>query len=222
MTTISDTLDTVTTTHYDWKQLQSSDDTIISVKVLIEDKDATPEVKNLMKPKNKLFFFTYLLYYQQEENSPNRLEVPDFQQSYIVKLYHCFGYFGITRVLKLLQERFFWTNMKVSVVDSCSTCERCQKAKTPTHWNWSPLNHIITPAKPMHQLSINFLSVDTKAQTKFTVLTCVDEFSKYAFAIQVKSENAGTTADTFYKHMLSNLGIPEVIHSKPFHVLFSW
>ena len=87
--------------------------------------------------------------------------------------------------------------MKVSVVDSCSTCERCQKAKTPKLWNHGPVNHIITPAKPMHQLSIDFLGVDTKAQTKFKVLTCVDEFSKYAFAIQVKSENAGKTGRDF-------------------------
>ena len=118
MTTISDTLDTVTTTNYDWKQLQASDDTITKVKVLIKDKDAittdaTPKVKNLMKHKDKLFLFKDLLYYQQEENSQKRLVVPDSQQADIVKLYHSFGHFGITRVLKLLQERFFWTNMKV-------------------------------------------------------------------------------------------------------------
>ena len=218
LTTISDTLDTVTTTNYDWKQLQASDDTISAVKVLIKDKDAiitdaTPEVKNLIKHKTKLFLFKDLLCYQQEENSQKRLVVPDSQQADIVKLYHSFGHFGITRVLKLLQERFFWTNMKVSVVDSCSTCERCQKAKTPKHWNRGPPNHIITPAKPMHQLSIDFLSVDTKAQTKFKVLTCVDEFSKYAFAIQVKSENASKTAETLYNQIYTKFGIPEVIHS---------
>ena len=91
LTTISDTLDTVTTTNYDWKQLQTSDDTITAVKVLIKDAittDATPEVKNLMKHKDKLFLF----------------KEPDSQQSDIVKLYHSCGHFSITRVLKLLQE----------------------------------------------------------------------------------------------------------------------
>ena len=103
--------------------------------------------------------------------------------------------------------------MKVSVIHSCSTCERCQKAKTPKHWNRGPLNHITTPAKPIYQLNIDFLSVDTKAQTKFKVLNCVNEFSMYDFAIQVKSENISKTAETLYKQIYTIIGIPEVIHS---------
>ena len=93
LTIISDTLDTVTTTNYNWKQLHAPDDTITSVKVLIKDKDAittdaTPEVKNLMKHKKKVFHFKDLLYYQEEKNSEERLVGPDSQQSDIMKLYH--------------------------------------------------------------------------------------------------------------------------------------
>ena len=54
---------------------------------------------------------------------------------------------------------------------------------------------------------------DNNPITKFKVLTCVDEFSKYAFAIQVKSENASKTAETLYKQIYTKFGIPEVIHS---------
>ena len=216
-TTISDTLDTITTSNYNWEQLQNSDDTITTVKHLINETnvnttDATPEVKSLMKHKEKLHLFRNLLYYQ-DANLPKRLLVPASQQKEIIKIYHSFGHFGITRVLKLLQERFFWTNMKESVVELCASCERCQKAKTPKNWNRGPLNHIITPAKPMHQLSIDFLSIDTKAETKLKILTCVDEFTKYAFATQVKSENASKTAETLYKQIYTKFGIPEVIHS---------
>ena len=95
----------------------------------------------------------------------------------------------------------------------CTTCERCQRAKTPKEKNKGPLTHIITPARPMYQLSIDFLAIDTKAQTKCKILTCVDEFTKYAFCILVKSENATKTAEALYHNIYTKFGIPEVVHS---------
>ena len=65
----------------------------------------------------------------------------------------------------------------------------------------------------MHQLSIDFLAIDTKAQTKCKILTCVDEFTKYAFGILVKSGNAEKTAEALYRNIYTKFGIPEVVHS---------
>ena len=70
-----------------------------------------------------------------------------------------------------------------------------------------------TPSRPMYQLSIDFLQIDTRAQTKCKILTCVDEFTKFAFGIIIKSENAEKTAEQLYKQIYTKYGIPEVVHS---------
>ena len=103
--------------------------------------------------------------------------------------------------------------MKNDVIETISECERCQKAKTPPTKNKGPLNHLITPKYPFHQLSIDFLSIDTRAKTKFKILTCIDEFTKFAFAIPVKTENAKRCAEALYQQIYTKFGIPTIVHS---------
>ena len=209
------------TFHCDWKVLQDNDDSISTsvISLLIDNvhlkdipEDKSIEVKKLFKYHSKLQISNGLLYYVESEDTKPRLVVPKLKQQEVIEVYK-FGHFGHTRTYKLLKERFFWINMKNSIVSICENCERCQKAKTPKDQNRGPFQHIVTPPKPMHQISIDFLSIDTKAQSKFKVLTCVDEFIKYAFAFQVKYENAAKTAETLYKNIYTKYGIPKYIHS---------
>ena len=157
--------------------------------------------------------YNNLLYYQQDDTSVRRLVVPHQQQREIAVLYHTFGHFGITRNYKQLKQGFYWNGIKNTVTEVCTTCDRCQRAKTPKEKNKGPLTHIITPSRPMHQLSIDFLSINTRAQAKCKILTCVDEFTKYTFGILVKSENAEKTAEALYRNIYTKFGIPEVVHS---------
>ena len=172
--------------------------------------DISNSTRNLLKEKEKLTIQRDLLYFQQTETSPNRRMVPQQQHEEITKLYHSFGQYGITRSYKILKERFVWVAMKQTVIMICTMCERCQKAKTVPPKNNGPLTHIQCP---MHQLSIDFLQIDTRAQTKCKILTCVDEFTKFAFGIIIKSENTEKTAEQLYKHIYTKYGIPEVVHS---------
>ena len=217
-TTIQNTLDLHPTVNYNWKTLQETDETISAVKrVMTSNENTVPDIshstKNLLKEKEKLKIHRNLLYFQQTETSPKRIVVPQQQHEEITKLYHSFGHFGITRSYKILKERFFWVAMKQTVIEICTMCERCQKAKTVPTKNKGPLTHIQTPSRPMYQLSIDFLQIDTRAQTKCKILTCVDEFTKFAFGIIIKSENVEKTAEQLYKQIYTKYGIPEVVHS---------
>ena len=223
--TLPDTISQNITVSYDWHILQATDSTISTVKTIINDNssdnsDQPQHVKSLLKERSNLLIHNGLLYHREKETTDvpysetdMRLVVPANQQRDLVKLYHGFGHFGITRVYKLMKQRFYWPNMRQEMVQACSTCERCQRAKTPKDKNKGPLTHLITPSRPMHQLSIDLLSIDTKAQTKCKILTCVDEFTKFAFGILVKSENAEHTAEQLYKQVYTKFGIPDVIHS---------
>ena len=65
----------------------------------------------------------------------------------------------------------------------------------------------------MHTLSMDFLAIDTRTQFKFNVLMKVDEFSKYGFVIQVKSENVKNITEILYRSIYTKFGISEVIYS---------
>ena len=63
----------------------------------------------------------------------------------------------------------------------------------------------------MHQFSMDFLTIDTRAQSKFMILTVVCEFTKYAFAFVVKK--ALKTADTLFRNLYTKFRLPRIIHT---------
>ena len=103
--------------------------------------------------------------------------------------------------------------MKKTVTNVVSTCERCQKSKTPKHKNRGPLEHIKSPSIPMHQLSMDFLLIDTRATSKLKILTVIDKFTKFAWAIIIKSENAKLTANKLYRELYTKFGVPSIVHT---------
>ena len=221
--TIHDTLgDVAPTTDFDWIQLQDSCPSTSFVKyMLLEDQEPThvkhndlpQDTKNLLKHFDKLVMRNDLLYYQDTDDSPLRLVIPTLQQGQLTKLYHSLGHTGMKKVLPLLQERFYWNNMKKTVSDVIITCDRCQKAKTPKHKNRGPLQHITSPSIPMYQLSMDFLLIDTRAKSKLKLLTVIDEFTKFSWAIVIHSENAKLTAEKLYRELYTKFGIPSIVHT---------
>ena len=216
--TLQDTMGSNTpVVNYDWEVLQSTDITISTIKTLLlsqdnYDKDEhSTEMKSFSKYYDDLVIENNLLYLDGKEGK--RLVVPQAQQKQLTTIYHNFGHFGITRVYKLLKEKLFWPGMMNTITKVISQCSRCLKSKTPKEKNKGPLGHIESPPIPMHQLSMDFLTIDTRAQSKFKILTVVCEFTKYAFAFVVKSEKASKTADTLYRNLYTKFGLPKVIHT---------
>ena len=216
--TLHDTMNpSIPTVNYDWRVLQSTDATISSIYKLVTDQDKhhdhplSDEGKRLLKNFDDLVVENKLLYLKDDNSM--RLVVPEGQQEQLTSIYHSFGHFGITRVYKLLKEKFFWPHMIDTVTKVNNLCVRCQKSKTPKQQNKGPLGHIECPPIPMYQISMDFLSIDTRAESKFKILTAVCEFTKYAFAFVVTSENAVKTANTLYRNLYTKFGIPRVVHT---------
>ena len=134
--TLLDTIDYQPAVNFNWHTLQDTDPTVSTVKKKItgqqiDESDQTHETRQLLKYEQHLKIYKDLLYMRNAEDQQLRLVVPKPQQLEIVKIYHSFGHFGVTRTYKTLKVKFFWSNMKDDVIDTCSKCERCQKAKTP-------------------------------------------------------------------------------------------
>ena len=220
--TIHDTLGDVSVTNFDWIDIQDSHHTTSFVKNMLKD-DQRPEdmdivnlhkdTKVLLKYFDDLILKDDLLYYRKDDDSSPRLVIPASKQDELISLYHSLGHIGTKKVLPLLQQRFFWNKMKANVAEFVSKCDRCQKAKTPKYKNRGPLEHILSPSIPMHQLSMDFLMIDTRATSKVKILTVIDEFTKFAWGIIVKSENAKLTAEKLYRELYTKFGIPTVVHT---------
>ena len=216
--TLQDTMGSNTpVVNYDWEVLQSTDITISTIKTWLVSQnndhqdEHSAEMKSFSKYYDDLVIENNLLYLDSKEGK--RLVVPQAQQKQLTTIYHNFGHFGITRVYKLLKEKLFWPGMMNTITKVISQCSRCLKSKTPKEKNKGPLGHIESPPIHMHQLSMDFLTIDTRAQSKFKILTVVCEFTKYAFAFVVKSEKASKTADTLYRYIYTKFGLPKVIHT---------
>ena len=222
--TIHDTLGTTADPkeNYDWHNLQEADDAIAYTKDFIlskKDKSTidheqlTTDTNGLIKHVDHLTIENDLLYYRDTDGSNLRLVVPSRIQNKITNLYHSLRHIGAKKVLLLLKQRFFWNHMKLTTTCVVASCERCQVSKTTQHKNKGPLQHIETPSEPMYQLSLDYLQIDTRANTKLKILTVIDEFTKFGWALIVNSENARVTAEKLYRELYTKFGIPSIIHS---------
>ena len=81
------------------------------------------------------------------------------------------------------------------------------------------MHHLSPVTQPMQCICIDYLSIDRRDSTKFKVLTVIEDFTKYGFAFEVRTENATNTAKTLFRHVYSKFGFPRTVHSdngKPF------
>ena len=124
------------------------------------------------------------------------------------------GHFGVLKTLSLLQEHFYWPNMKGDVVKICERCLKCQKAKSKLkpHSLYLPLP---IPSFPWVDLSMDFILGLPKSRTgKDSIFVVVDRFSKMAHFIACnKTDDASNVANLFFKEIVRLHGMPRTIVS---------
>ena len=208
-------------TEYDWTKLQESDDAIMNVKKAIDNDENPSESmirkmpkfqRNLFQCFDKLCVYNNLLCYKSGE-SPRVLVVPESHHVVVAERYHSHGHFSNNKVKHLIERTCFWPTLTTIVKEVCNLCERCQKRKTPKYHTRVPLRPLRSQVGPMAQISMDFLNIDNRNEAKYKVLTVVDNFTKYGFAFDVKSENALNLAKLLYRHVYTKFGIPLVVHT---------
>ena len=205
--------------NFDWLKLQECDDAIKTVIDTIDNDNKPSESmirrmpkfqRNLFQNLDKLSVQDDLLCYKNGD-LPRVLVIPQSHHSIVAEKYHSHGHFNSRKVKQLIERMCYWPGMGTTITEVCDSCERCQKRKTPA--TRAPLRQLNMKTGPMAQISMDFLNIDNRNEAKYKVLTVVDNFTKFGFAFDVKSENSLNLAKLLYRHVYSKFGIPLVVHT---------
>ena len=124
------------------------------------------------------------------------------------------GHFGIAKTLDVLQEHFFWPNMRIDVTKYCANCITCLQAKSKVHPHglYTPLP---VPLSPWVDISMDFvLGLPRTRRGNDSIYVVVDRFSKMAHFIAChKTDDASHIANLFFKEIVRLHGMPKTIVS---------
>ncbi|KAG8723900.1 hypothetical protein FRC09_001303 [Ceratobasidium sp. 395] len=99
------------------------------------------------------------------------------------------GHFGRDLTILILQERYFWPNLRSDVTAAVTTCPRCR--------NFGPklmgaLLAPITRERPLNLICGDYLSLPTGLGGFKTVLLLIDVYSRFIFGFMTRNSGTGT------------------------------
>ena len=152
-----------------------------------------------------------------ETGSRYRRCVPQLFRARILQLYHdapfSGGHLGRDKTYEKLKRKFYFPDMFRYVAGYVKTCVSCQRIKDGKEVGKAPIGTL--PAKSRFDtLSIDLWQAGSISRNGYKyVLTVVDAFTKWAFAIPIRDKKAATVAYALYERVFSVFGFPNRIHS---------
>lgn len=121
------------------------------------------------------------------------------------------GHPGMTRTLALLQNSYYWPQMRDDVDAYVRTCLVCQQDKVEQQRPAGLLEPLPIAGRPWESVSMDFISALPKSEGCGSIMVVVDRFSKYATFIPASKDC--TAARLFLKHVVKLWGVPQSIVS---------
>ena len=124
------------------------------------------------------------------------------------------GHFGIKRTLGKIKEKYWWPNMKLSVINYIKSCVACQAFNVNRQKRPGFLSPITPPDGPNQLLGIDFCGpFPTISQDNRYVLCLTDYYTKYVVAIALPVGTAAATATAIFTYYICLFGVPRGILS---------
>ena len=119
-----------------------------------------------------------------------RIVVPDIYVDRLIReIHNVYGHIGSQKVVKLVEEAFYISNLRHKVTKNLARCESCQVNK---NWNRScqaPMKNIIVD-KPSKLLSVDFYgNLPTSTGGVKYIFVTIDAFSKFVKLYPIKKAN---------------------------------
>ena len=123
------------------------------------------------------------------------------------------AHFGRDKTMQKIISKYYFRRMREYVDYYCRTCVSCGNSKPKTHAVDLPLG-VIEARYPGDMISIDLWEAGvTSSSGNVYILTVIDGFSKFAYAVPIRNKKAETVAETLYSRVLINIGMPNRIHS---------
>jgi hypothetical protein len=124
------------------------------------------------------------------------------------------AHMGSAKTLDKIRQKYFFSEMKKYTDLWCKTCPICQRVKRA-----HPMKHKvdlgeIKATRPFELFCIDIWDPLVHSQEGHTlVLTVIDAFTKFAWAIPLRDDKSSTIAKALFDKILSQYPAPERIHS---------
>jgi hypothetical protein len=155
------------------------------------------------------------LWFKQGRNQRQRVVVPASLRATLMVLVHSYlGHRGVKPMVRYMSRTLYWPGMWVYVrawVLSCSDCRRRKMSRKTQAW----LGHVKHITRPWYCVAIDFVLAElpvTKDGFKFC-LTVMCVFTRYPFAIPLKSKEPEELALALFTYVFSFFGFPTVVLS---------
>ncbi|TLD05659.1 reverse transcriptase domain protein [Venturia nashicola] len=142
------------------------------------------------------------------------------------KVLQCFhdgpvrGHPGTTKMLQLVQDRFYFPRMRHAVEEYVRKCAICRRNKHDRHAPYGLLQPLQVPTRPWQSVAMDFIvklppSADPVTGEIYDgIMVTVDRFSKYGRFIPYRETWTATDlAHEFLKNVVANHGLPESLIS---------
>ncbi|KAF7839066.1 Transposon Ty3-G Gag-Pol polyprotein [Senna tora] len=122
------------------------------------------------------------------------------------------GHFGVQKTLDMLNEHFYWPNMRKDVEKICAKCIACKQAKSKSmpHGLYTPLP---VPIELWTDISMDFVLGSPRTRKgRDSIFVVMDRFSKMAHFIAChKTDDATNITDLFFREVVRLHGVPKTI-----------
>ncbi|CAF1580640.1 unnamed protein product, partial [Didymodactylos carnosus] len=196
---------------------------------LKEEQSNDPEIQKIIHDnrihsnQSSFIFKDNILYklIQPSRNSKRKIHVVYLPTSMIKPLLYAIhndpmsgGHFSIDRTYNKIRTKYWWPNMKYSIIKHIKACLKCQQHNINRQKKHGKLRPIPPPEGPFQLIGIDYCGpLKRSPRENQYVLVITDYFTRHIIAVALPNCTAQTTAQTLFNEYFCKFGIPAVMLS---------
>lgn len=159
----------------------------IKVQDIVTDQEKNEEIQ---KSKNRLIHKNNI-YYKKLKNQEKIVISEEYSLDLIKQVHENMCHIGIKQLQKKIGKIYTAKHLTRNINDICSTCEICIKNKTRGQIKYGLMSHLGPATKPFEIVSIDTIGgFGGSRSTKKYLHLLVDHFTRYAYIVTSKTQNA--------------------------------